>query len=251
MKRLSVWFGLLITCMTFPATAADVEALVQWSRRTELAAPVSGVVASVAVNAGERAAKGQLLLALDDEPFRAAVQEAEALLARRKSERDEAARDAKQAQELYDRTVLSTVELENAKMKLARADAGYKQANAMLDRARYRLRVSALRAPFDAVVLSRHAEPGQAIAAELKPPVLLVIAAAGEYIAQARVSAERVAGLKVGQALSVVAGGKTYTAQLKALAHEPAGGKELYVLEAVFTAQEQLYAGQTARIQLP
>jgi len=68
--------------MAFPAMATDVEALVQWSRRTELATPVSGVVASVAVNAGERAAKGQLLLALDDAPFRAAVQEAEALRAR-------------------------------------------------------------------------------------------------------------------------------------------------------------------------
>jgi RND family efflux transporter MFP subunit len=251
MKTLSVWFGLLALLMAFPATAADVEAQVQWSRRTELTTPVSGVVASVAVNAGERAAKGQLLLALDEEPFRGAIQEAEALLARRKSERDEAARDAKQAQELYDRTVLSTVELENAKMKLARADAGYKEAAAVLDRARYRLRVSALRAPFDAVVLSRHAEPGQSVAAEFKPPVLLVIAAAGEYLAQARVAAERVSGLKLGQALSVVAGGKTYAAKIKAIAHEPAGGKEPYVLEAVFTAPEVLHAGQPARIQLP
>ena len=251
MKSLSVWFGLLALLMIFPAMAADVDALVQWSRRTELTTPVSGVVASVAVNAGERATKGQLLLALDDAPFRAAVQEAEALLARRKSERDEAARDAKQAQELYDRTVLSTVELENAKMKHARTDAGYKEAAAALDRARYRLRVSALRAPFDAVVLSRHAEPGQSVAAEFKPPVLLVIAAAGEYLAQARLATERVAGLKVGQALSVVAGGKNYAATIKALAHEPAGGKEPYVIEAQFTAAEPLYAGQAARIQLP
>lgn len=251
MKILFVWFSLLALLMIFPAMAADVEALVQWSRRTELATPVSGVVASIAVNAGERAAKGQLLLALDDVPFRASVQEAEALLARRKSERDEVARDAKQAQELYDRTVLSTVELENAKMKLARADAGYKEVAAALDRARYRQRVSALRAPFDAVVLSRHAEPGQSVAAEFKPPVLLVIAAAGEYLAQARVAADRVTGLKVGQSLPVLVGGKTYTAQIKALAHDPVGGKEPYVLDAVFSAAEPLHAGQPARIQLP
>jgi RND family efflux transporter MFP subunit len=251
MKSLSVWFGLLVTVTAFPAAAANVEALVQWSQRTELAMPVSGAVASVAVNAGERVARGQVLVALDDAPFLAAVQEAEALLARRKLERDEAARDARQAQELYDRTVLSTVELDNAKMKLARAEAGYKEARAALDRARYRQRVSTLRAPFDAVVLSRHAEPGQAIAAGLKPPVLLVIAAAGEYLAQARVSVERVSGLKVGQALSVVAGGKTYAAKIRAIAHEPAGGKEPYVLDAVFNTADALHAGQSARIQLP
>ena len=251
MKNRSVWFGLCVTVAVFPAAAADVEALVQWSQRTELAMPVSGAVASVAVNSGERVVKGQVLLALDETPFQATVQEAEALLVRRKSERDEAARDAKQAQELYDRTVLSTVELENAKMKLDRAEAGYKAARAALDRARYRLRVSALRAPFDAVVLSRQAEPGQAIAAELKPPVLLVIAAAGEYLAQARVPPGRVIGLKPGQAVSVVAGGKTYAAKIKAIAHEPAGSKEPYILDAVFSAAEPLHAGQPARIQLP
>lgn len=251
MNNRSVWFGLCAAVAVLPAAAADVEALVQWSQRTELATPVSGAVASVAVNAGERVAKGQVLLALDDAPFLAAVQEAEAQLTRRKLERDEAARDARQAQELYDRTVLSTVELENAKMKHARAEAGYKEARAALDRARYRQRVSALRAPFDAVVLSRHAEPGQAIAAELKPPVLLVIAAAGEYLAQARVSAERATGLRLGQKLSVAVGGKTYAAQIKALAHEPAGGKEPYVLDAVFSAAEPLHAGQSAHITLP
>ncbi len=251
MKNQSVWFGLCAVVAVFPAAAADVEAVVQWSQRTELATPVSGAVSSVAVNAGERVAKGQVLLALDEAPFLAAVQEAEALLARRKLERDEALRDARQAQELYDRTVLSTVELENAKTRHARTEAGYKEAKAALDRARYRQRVSMLRAPFDAVVLSRHAEPGQAIAADLNPPVLLVIAAAGEYLAQARVSPTRVTGLKVGQALSVVAGGKTYAAKIKAIAHEPAASKEPYVLDAVFGAEEALHAGQPARIQLP
>lgn len=251
MKVLSAWIGLFAVLLAGPVAAAEVDALVQWSRRTELTTPVSGVVASVPVNAGERVNKGQLLLALDDAPFRAAVHEAEALLAQRNSERAEAARDAKQAQELYDRTVLSTVELENAKMKLARAEAGYKEANAVHDRARYRLRVSALRAPFDAVVLSRHAEPGQSVAAEFTPPVLLVIAAAGEYLAQARVAADRVTGLTLGQGLSVVVGGKTYPAQLKALAHVPAGGKEPYVLEALISTSQPLHAGQAARIQLP
>jgi RND family efflux transporter MFP subunit len=251
MKVLSVWLALFTVLASTTVSAADVEAHVQWSRRTELATPVSGVVASVTVNAGERVSKGQLLLALDDAPFRAAVQEAEALLAQRKIARDEAARDAKQAQELYARTVLSTVELENAKMKLARTEAGVKDANAALDRARYRLRVSALRAPFDAVVLSRHAEPGQSVAAELKPPVLLVIAAAGEYLAQARVAAERVTGLTLGQGLSVVVAGKTYPAHLKAIVDDPAGGKEPYLLEALFSAQESLHAGQSARITWP
>lgn len=234
-----------------PAYAADLDATIQWSRRTELALPVSGVVARVEANAGQRVAQGRLLLALDETPFLGSVNEAQAQLARRKIEHDEATRDAKQAQELYERTVLSNVEIENARMKLARAEAGYNEAKAILDRARYRQKVSALRASFDLVVLSRHVEPGQAVSAELKPPVLLVVAAAGEYLAQARVPAERVTGLKLGQSVTVDVAGKTYTAALKAWSHDPAGGKEPYLLEALFSTTETLYAGQPARLRWP
>lgn len=233
------------------ANAADLDATLQWSRRTELSLPVSGVVARVEANAGQRVAQGRLLLALDETPFLGSVHEAQAQLARRKIEHDEATRDAKQAQELYERTVLSNVEIENARMKLARAEAGYNEAKAILDRARYRQKVSALRAPFDLVVLSRHVEPGQAVSAELKPPVLLVVAAAGEYLAQARVPAERVTGLKLGQSVTVEMAGKTYTAALKAWSHDPSGGKEPYLLEALFSTTEALYAGQPARLRLP
>lgn len=245
------WLLLSASFVAAGAAAAGLDARLAWSRRTELAMPVSGVVASVAVEPGERVKKGQPLLSLDATPFAAAVTEAEAQRARRKVERDEAARDARQAQELYARTVLSTVELENAKNRLARAEAELKAAQAALERARYRLRVSSLHAPFDALILSRDAEPGQSVAAELRPPVLLVIAAAGEYLAQARVAPERAAGLRIGQALAVAVNGRKYPATLKALAYEPSDGKEPYRLEAVFNAPEALTAGQAARIELP
>jgi RND family efflux transporter MFP subunit len=205
----------------------------------------------VPANAGEHVARGAVLLTLDAAPFTAVVHEAEAQGQLRKVERDEAARDARQAQDLFDRTVLSTVELENAKNKLARAEAGVKEAGAALERARYHLRVSRLRAPFDAVILSRHAEPGQSISAELKSPVLFVIAAAGEYGVQARLPPERAAGLKVGQAVTVKVAGRSYPARLRAITHDPAGGKESYLLEAAFETSETLHAGLPARILLP
>lgn len=243
--------GLSALLAMMPVHAVDLDATIQWSRRTELSLPVSGVVARVEANAGQHIAQGRLLLALDETPFVGSVHEAQAQLARRKIEHEEATRDAKQAQELYERTVLSNVEIENARMKQARAEAGYNEAKAILDRARYRQKVSALRAPFDLVVLSRHVEPGQAVSAELKPPVLMVVAAAGEYLAQARVPAERVTGLKIGQSVTVDVAGKSYTAALKAWSHDPAGGKEPYLLEALFLAPETLYAGQPARLRLP
>jgi multidrug resistance efflux pump len=147
--------------------------------------------------------------------------------------------------------VLSTVELENARAKEVRAAANYREAAANLERARYRLRVSALRAPFAARVLSSSAEIGQAVAAQLAPPVLMVIAADGEYLARARLTPERATRLQPGQALQVSAGGKTYAAQVRALSNDPAGGKEPYLLDVVFVTTDTLHAGQGARIELP
>lgn len=242
---------LFLYVLAAPVFGADLDAHVEWSRRTELAMPVSGVVASVPVRAGERVTRDQVLVALDAVPFTAAVAAAEAQLVHRRVARDEAARDLRQTKELFDRTVASAVELENAQHRQQRADADYREALAGLGRARYRLQRSSLRAPFAARVLSSRVEVGQSIAAELAPPVLMVVAADGEYLARARCSAERAAAFKPGQAVQVNVAGKSYNAQIGAVNYDPAGGKEPYVVDAVFATTDPLNAGQSARIVAP
>ena len=238
-----------------PAQAADIDATVHWSRRVELSTPVSGVVARVLVDTGQRVARNELLLALDNTPFKAAVSAAEAAAASRKLDHDEAARDAKQAQELYDRTVLSTVELENAQWKATRAAADLKAARAELEQARYRLRVSSLRAPFDAWVLARQVEAGETVVADLKPPTLIVLVAAGEYQARARLSADKLGSLKPGQAVQVKVAGERYPGTVKAVGMEPlaagAAKADAYELIVVFAAEAMLRAGQPATVELP
>jgi len=251
MKMLMAVAGLLCGSLVTVAHAAEVEARIEWSRRTELAMPVSGVVTEVLVDAGARVGKGQTLVSLDPAPFQTGVNEATAQLARRRIERDEATRDARQAKELYERTVLSTVELENANNKLARAEAAYKEAAAHLDRARYRQRMSVLRAPFDAIVLSRRVEVGQSLSAELSPPTAMVIAASGEYLAQTRLGAERATTLKPGLEVQVSVGGKKYPGKIRSVSFDSSAGKDAYVLDVVFSTQDLYAAGQAARVTLP
>lgn len=237
------------------AMAADWDATVQWSRRVELGPPVSGVVMRVNAEVGQRVNKNDLLLALEETPFRAALQAAQAELTRRELELKEAQRDAQQAKELYDRTVLSTVELENAQWKLTRAEAARQRARAELEQARYRLRVSSLRAPFDAYVLSRQVEAGQSIVAELNAPALLVLVAAGEYLAKAVVPVERATGLKSGQSLTVRVDNERFGGKVKSVGLEPvqsASGKDGgYELHVVFESNKLLRAGQPAKLEFP
>ncbi len=235
------------------APAASLDGTVQWSKRVELASRFSGVIDKVAVQAGERVGKDQLLLALEETPFASAVRIAEAAAARRGLDRDEARRDYQQAKELYERKVLSTVELDSARLKHGRAEASWREAQAELDRARFRLRHSALRAPFAAVVLARAAEPGQTVNVEVPAPPLLVLAAAGEYIVRARLPAERVSALKLGQTVPVSVAGRNYSGQIQSLARDAqAAADGGALLEVRFeTPEATLQPGQAARIELP
>lgn len=237
-----------------PAWAVTYDGTVQWSRKVSLGPPVSGIVSRVNITAGAVVKKDEVLLALDPVPFQANVAQAQAALKRAKISRDEANRDLKQADELYARTVLSTTELENARMKQGRADAAVMEAQAALTRAEYELRVSQVRAPYEATVLSIQAQPGQAVVAGLEPPSLVTVSARGEYVVAAAVPAAAVVKLQSGQKAAVHVGEKRFEGKIKTIGIEPVQNvrKTSYEVQVVFNAGDtQLRAGLPARVELP
>lgn len=143
--------------------------------RVRLTTPVSGVVKEVYVQAGQKVKKGDKLLALDDTRMRARVMEAEAALMRVKQETEDADKEFKRAQELFDRGVSSATELDAARLRHARATASAREAEAQLIVAQKNLDDCVLRAPFDGVVKVREAEPGMYVPAQLDPPTLIIL----------------------------------------------------------------------------
>ena len=200
---------LTVSLLAMPALGADVEGTVQYARTATLSVPVSGMVAAVKVESGAAVKNGELLLALDDTPFRAAVAEAEAAVARATADRTEAERDYKQAQELFERTVLSTVELENAKLKRDRGAAAHKAAQAQLLNAQYQLNRSRITAPFDGRVVEVRVQPGETVVHALEAKPLIVLAADGDYLVRVRT----VPNSKSEQA-AVLVGGQRYDARV-------------------------------------
>lgn len=248
------WIMITIALVFSPAVfAADVPATLQWSQRAELSVPVSGVVQSVNVEVGERVKKGQVLLALDSAILQAKVAEGQATISRLVAEAAEAKRDLDRVQELHDRTVVATAELDLSKLKLVRAESLLAEARASLRQQLKMLADSSVRAPFDAVVVARQVEPGMSVAAGLQPQTLLVLARAGEMIARLQLNAGQIDSLKVGQAVTVVAGGQSYAGKIKSLGLEPvkAGDVAVYQADVVFPSREQLRAGGSAVVKLP
>ena len=243
---------LMMACVA-PAWAADVPAVLQWSQRVALSTPVSGVVRSVYASVGERVKQGQVLAALDATTYQAGVAESQAAVARVKAEEQDAKRNFDRVQELYKRTVISSSELETAQTRYVRAKAQLSEAQARLMLTQKILGDSTLRAPFDALILVRQVEPGQAVASQLQPQTLFVVARAGEMIARAKVSLARIEKLKAGDAATVEVNRQSYSGKIKTLGLEPVGekGDLAYPVDVLFSVKEVLRAGTPATVRLP
>ncbi|MDH5180391.1 MAG: efflux RND transporter periplasmic adaptor subunit [Gammaproteobacteria bacterium] len=246
--------SLLFIGSSTTAFALDIPAKLHWSKRVEMAAPVNGIIAEVNVHIGQRVKKDTVLVKLDMRGYEAAVNKAGAKVANLKEVHLEAKRERDRAQEMYDRTLLSEHDLQMAKNGYTHALAEYKTAQAELLQAQLDLEYSALRAPFDAVVVQRSAEPGQTVVSQLKPEVLVVVAAADQMLARGYIEQDDLNGDMQGQSATVVVDGQRYQGKVKHVGLEPAVLDKkgtFYEIEVEFTTgQRTLRAGQQAKISI-
>lgn len=250
------WFvTALLVMTTATARAAQFDATLQWSKRVQLGVPVSGVVKTVYADVGQKLPKGGKLLQLDDTVFRVKVQQAVSTLKSEQAQYKEAEREMHRSQQLYDRTVLSDHDLQVAKNNKVKAEAARDQARATLVKARQTLKYSTLRAPFNALVLERHVQVGQVIAARLQPETLFVVADADQMLARLYVSEDQLSQFKLGQAAKVLVAGDQIPGVIKAIGFEPARSASngtSYPVDVEFKVSDRiLRAGQHVKVELP
>ncbi|MGK2952222.1 MAG: efflux RND transporter periplasmic adaptor subunit [Thiobacillus sp.] len=145
------------------------------SDKIELTTRVSGVVDEVLVKSGQRVKKGAVLLRLDKTILQARFAEATAEQTRAQADEADAKRDLERAQELFDRTVSSSSELEAATLVHLRAQATLSAANARHVIAQQNLIDAELKAPFDGVVSALPGGPGTVVTADCQPRTLVVL----------------------------------------------------------------------------
>ena len=233
--------------------AADVPATLQWSQRVELSTPVSGVVKAVNVDVGDQVKKGQVLLSLDSTIYQASVTEIHSEITRFKAEAEEAKRDLDRMQDLHERTVVATVELDQARLNLVKSQSKLDETRARLRQDQKALDDTSLRAPFDAVVILRDAEPGLSVVTGLQPQMLLTLARSGEMVARMELPSPQIDNLKTGQTVTVTVAGTRYTGKIKTLGLEPVQTKSgaVYSVDVIFPNKHPLRAGTPAVVILP
>ncbi len=249
MKRITGQAAWVILLLALTARAGEFPAVLEWSQRVDLSTPLSGIVKSVQATPGQTVATRTLLLNLDPTPYKAQVAEARAEADRLAEDEADAKRELARAQELYARTVTATTELDAAKLKQARASASLAAAQARLERARWQLAQTEVRAPYPALILERHAEPGMAVAAQCQPPLLLRIARADEMLARARLTPRQAVGVRPGMQAEVALGGKTHRGVVRAV-HHVGSDAAAYAVDVAIPREDGMLAGLPATLHL-
>lgn len=199
--------------------------------RVPVISEVSGIIARVHVEAGDRVERGQPLFELDRERLEARVAERTAelqlreaharydLVGRARAELDQTAREharvkrleasdvlADQALEAAEHELrLARIELNDARAEAAARAASVAQARESLRQAERDLANAVIRAPIDGIVIERDGEVGRAVAdvTAMGGTTIAVIADDRRIRLVAEIDENDIAGVRVGQEASV------------------------------------------------
>jgi len=210
----SIFTGILFV-YTAASQAIDLPAVLQYERVVELGVPVSGVVSRVLAEEGQSVQKGELLMELDDLPFKVNMDKTAAELRLLKAERLAMVKEHKRNKELFERMVLSTVSLDGSELNFIRADSLWQAKKAEYELVKYNYEKSRLVAPFSGKIIERSVESGQTIRVDMQPPVLFRLADVTSFIIEAEVSGDKIGLLSHGVKLQTRIQGELYNATVK------------------------------------
>jgi HlyD family secretion protein len=137
---------------------------------------VSGTIKEIYVDFNDRVRKGELIAVLDKSLYLSQENQYIANLELARSNLNFQQSNFNRQKKLFDSSVISRSEYEDAKNQFESAGASVKVVQAQLDGAQKNLSYTNIYSPVDGVVLSRNISIGQTVAASFNTPTLFVIA---------------------------------------------------------------------------
>lgn len=203
-------------------------------RRAEIASRLTGFVREVSVQAGDRVAAGQALLAIDSSDVTGQLQQAQAVF-------DEAQVNYQRAVNLYSKGVASKVQLDSATRQYATAKAALQMAQAAVGYAD-------VRAPFAGVVVEKWADPGD-LATPGKP--LLVVEDETALEVQSYVPDELYGVLRIGESIPFTTETESFTGTLQSKVLAADAQTHTHLIRISVPAGRGLMSGRYVRVNVP
>ncbi len=205
---------------TYPSqtfTVLNASGYVVAQRKAAVASKITGRLISLSVEEGSRVKKGEVIARLENEDSQAALNRAQANVNLARSNLDQAKAELEDAQLSHQRNeqlvakgfiAQATVDASEARYKRAKAtvaaqEAAIRASEAALEEAKVLVEYSNIRAPFDAVVLTKNADIGDIVtplgAAANAKAAVVTIADMSSLQVEVDVSESNISQVKVGQ----------------------------------------------------
>ncbi len=191
------------TNISFAVTlAGEIAPAEQVSVRPE----INGKIAMLNVDVGDKVKKGDVLFTLDDQELQNQKLASQADVDRAKLQLEQAERDFKRNQQLFDDKLVSREVFDNSKTVVALAKNALERAHRDMSVVEERLTKTVIAAPFDCTVLVRPVSVGQAVSGSAGVgggTEVLVIADLNQMVINAHVNQADVTRLKHNQSVEV------------------------------------------------
>jgi membrane fusion protein, multidrug efflux system len=137
-------------------------------------AQVSGLLRRVAFREGDEVKRGQVLFELDSRPYQAALDQAQAILARDRAQAANAAQEAQRYESLVEKQYVTAQQYEQAKTTAAAGQATLAGSQAAVEQARLNLQYATIRAPIAGRTGSLLIQEGNLVRANATEPLVVI-----------------------------------------------------------------------------
>lgn len=244
-----VFSGMLfLLLLTAPAFASEIDATLHWADEQYYSFAVNGRVDRVLVAPGTKLAQGELLASLDKRPFDYALKKCRAAINKIEPAILDARLDLDQAEELYERTVLSEVELQKVDVIYKTLVAEREMAQAECELQQWQAEQAELKTREASYVVASNIYPGLVVSEENKSTVVMHLVSATKASALAYLDAARVMQYAVGQSLEVKIGDDTLRGRVQSIAMQ-ADKNGQHQLRVIFDYNQPLIPGTPLQLK--
>ena len=152
----------------------DYSATIRGRQFVEIRPQVSGIITEIKINEGDIVRKGQTLFVIDQVPYKAALETAEANVKNAEAKLATSKLTAESKEELFKENVVSEFDLQTARNDLAEAEAVLAQAKADEINARNNLSYTEVKSPVNGVASMIPYRVGALVSSSITEPLVTV-----------------------------------------------------------------------------
>lgn len=167
---------LAVTPVQYRSVAGEqvFDAVIEAVRQSVVSAQVSGRIREITVDVDDRVSKGAVLARLQDAESQARLTREQAGLSEAQARHKEAQQDFERIKAIYEKRLIARLEMDRASATFESAQARLEAAQARVTEGREQFNYTVVKAPYEGIVVRRHAEVGEM--AQPGQPLLTLLA---------------------------------------------------------------------------